>query len=427
MNYPRVLLVHMAKVHADDPINIIVRTLFGDWPRENIAQIYTGCYSGTGEFCGEYYAIGRKERRLGKVFGMLKPAAVTAIAGRSVNEKRIRSKISFVKIFISKIVEIIINSGFWEEIFRIHPSDELIEFVRKFRPDIIYTEGYSIGFTRLALQLAQKVHLPIIYFPVDDWHSYLYQDSPLHSEVDRLAKEIAKKASVRFALGPKMARELTERYRLEFECIHNADDITRFNEYKNGKSDNERIIIGLTGSLYLGRSAGLSDLARVCKLLDRKFKIMVYCSSVPEDVPADLLNGDIVEFHPLPSHDELPCVLSKCDILFLPESFDPVYRKAIELSISSKSHLYMMSGRPVLIYGPPWSGTVDYARSSGWGVVIDRRDDRELARGLNEFSFPDTVREIVAKAATVVKKNHDIELLRKHILERLTFAVKDFA
>ena len=40
MKYPRVLLLHMTKVRLDDPVNLLVRTLFGGWPKENIAQIY---------------------------------------------------------------------------------------------------------------------------------------------------------------------------------------------------------------------------------------------------------------------------------------------------------------------------------------------------------------------------------------------------
>jgi hypothetical protein len=71
----------MIKVHSDDAKNLMVRSLFGDWSRENITQIYTNCYSGTGEFCGEYYAIGRKERRLGRIFGLLKLAAAMDLNG----------------------------------------------------------------------------------------------------------------------------------------------------------------------------------------------------------------------------------------------------------------------------------------------------------------------------------------------------------
>lgn len=34
----------------------------------------------------------------------------------------------------------------------------------------------------------------------------------------------------------------------------------------------------------------------------------------------------------------------------------------------------MMSNRPVLVYGPSYSGTVDYADRDGWGLVVSERN-----------------------------------------------------
>lgn len=427
MKYPRVLLLHMTKVRLDDPVNLLVRTLFGGWPKENIAQIYTGHYSGTGEFCGQYYEIGLEERRFGLIFGLLKSAGMNSMSGQSVADQGMKLRVSLGVVLAKKIVSTIIDSGIWEVIFRIRLSTSLANFVRDFNPAIIYTQGHHLGITRLALQMNEKFSVPLCYFPVDDWHSCLYSGSPIHIEVNRLAREIAKRASLRFALGPKMSEVLAGRYGVDFECIYNADDSTRFKVVEHQKIGDKPIIIGLFGSLYLGRIACLFDLLRACQLLKHKFVIRVYCSSVPVDAPEELLNSAEVEFLPLPSHDELPQALAECDILFLPESFDPAYRKAIELSLSTKSHLYMMSGRPILIYGPPWSGTVDYARRFGWGVVVDKRNNKDLLQGIKMAASQPIAKEIVSRGYSVAKRHHNITVLRKRVLERVRATVQGYA
>jgi len=424
MKYPRLLLLHMSKVHADDPYNLLVRNMFGDWPMENIAQIYTGCYSGQGEFCGQYFKIGSAERRFGSVFGLLKRLGVKASSGQSVKNSKAKCHSSFVKSLAIKIAANVIDSGLWEVIFRIRCSAGLSDFVNKFKPEIIYTQGYSIGITRLALQLSEQFKVPICYFFIDDWHSYLYQHSLLHKEVDYLAITLARRASLKFALGPKVCEAVSKRYNTSFECIYNADSISRFRVKQiKTKSDN-RIIFGLTGSLYLGRSTCICDLLNAFKFLNINAIIRVYCTSVPVDVPRELIDSECVEFLPLPSHAGLPQALVECDILFLPESFESIYRSAIELSLSTKSHLYMMSKRPILVYGPEWSGTVDYAKKFGWGLVVDSNNIYDLACGIKQIITPSISEKYVHKSYEIATTNHDINILKNKILDRMQFAIQ---
>jgi len=106
--------------------------------------------------------------------------------------------------------------------------------------------------------------------------------------------------------------------------------------------------------------------------------IEVYCAGLPKDLSADLRSASEVKFLPLPVHDDLPRVLHDADVLFLPEAFS-VNVKRLDLAISTKCHLYMMAGRPILVYGPGYGGTIEYAREHGWALVVQQRDVRILA------------------------------------------------
>lgn len=424
MNYPRILLIHMTKVHLDDPSNLLIRTLFGDWPKDKIAQIFSGCYSGKGDFCGRYYEIGSDERRLGRIFGLLKPVGVGAMSGHS-DDRGMKPHAPLIKKLLTKVASAVVGSGLYEVIFRVRSTPRLNKFVQEFKPDIIYTQGYNLGFTKLALKLAEIYAVPICYFPVDDWHSCLYNKSPIHREVDRLAREIAVKSTLRFALGPKMTETLEQRYGVAFNCIYHADDAARFVRMSS-KSRSTKIVFGFTGSLYLGRGSCIADLLHACRsVCDEDFLIRVYCSAVPQDIGPELLNSKQVEFLSLPCHDELPQVLADCDFLFLPESFDKVYREAIELSLSTKCHLYMFSGRPILVYGPSWSGTVNYARRFEWAVVVDESDIESLIRGVRMATSHVIAEDVAAKASNVAQTNHQSVLLRKRVLELMISASQE--
>ena len=200
MEYPRVLLMHLTRVHQYDSANLMVRTLFGDWPKEKLAQVYTNRFSGQGDFCGHYYELGVLERRFGRLFYMLKPAGMNAVFGTKILAGGQSLKRTLARKLAEKISSIIIKSGIWETIFSIRQSDSLMRFILGFRPAILYSQGYSLGFTKLALEISARFDLPICYFPVDDWHECLYSGSPVHKKVERVATTLARQASVRLSL-----------------------------------------------------------------------------------------------------------------------------------------------------------------------------------------------------------------------------------
>ena len=420
--YPRVLFLHMTKIYLNDPVNLLVRSFFADWPKENLAQVYSGQYLGKGDYCGSYFELGPQERRFGHLFYFFKPISVNAISGNTTTQKKVGGAVHLVKKFAKTFVSSLTASGRWEEIFRYQISDDLIQFIKNFNPDIIYNQGYSLGFTKLTLEISQRFKIPICYFPVDDWHTSLYEGSRMHQKVELIATEIAQNASMRLALGPKMTDVLTERYQVPFDCVYHADDKTRFIVQSTNASisANRPVTIGYTGSLYLGRISSLVDLVNACNSLDRNILIRIYCPEIPIETPGELINAKQVEFLPLPTHEELPGVLANCDVLFLPESFNPTYEKAISLSLSTKAHLYMMSGRPIIVYAPSYSGIVDYAKRDKWAYVVEERNMDSLVIALRSLIHDNNLKiQLIETAHDVSIKNHDQKKVRQKFLQAL--------
>jgi hypothetical protein len=430
-DYPKVLFVLMAKIKIEEPVNLILRTQFAEWPSDHLAQIYSGESRGDGEFCGYYYHVQPSDRVFGGIFGKIRGGIFDTVEMQSdINQINLKSKSLFKPAFAMlrrHVGNWIISSGLWEVIFHVRLSSSMAKFVSEFKPDMIYCQGYSLGFATLPMLISQRFNIPICFQTTDDWPSYTYKGFPTAWLLRRRTQQLVSKATVRMAFGEKMQCLYERRYREGFEVTYHLDDPKRFLANSIDEIEQECISkqykIVYTGSLALRRYEALQDLLTAVRLLQSNnlhIQIDVYCSGLPKDIPRELLDASEVEFYSLPSHQDLPKVLATASVLFLPESFS-VEPELIEYAISSKAHLYMMSGKPILVYGPSYSGTVEYAQCEGWGLVVTERSELNLRDALLVmFAEEDRMGQFRTKAEECIKRHHDLSIGQKRFRKMLT-------
>jgi len=420
--YPHVLIVLMPKVNADDQLNLLIRTQFGNWPKEHLAQIYSsGDTCEHGDYFSYYYQLQSCDRFLGVVFNRLRSGVLEMVVMNSVEEQKNAKSynllIRLIKVIKKRFGEWLICSGLWEVIFHVRLSTSMATFVREFKPDLIYCQGYSLGFVTLPMLIAKRFNIPICFQTTDDWPSYTYNSFPMGSILRHRTRQLVSRATLRMAFGEKMQRLYKRRYGESFDVTYHLDDPMRFLMSSGSKIEQEIIIkqhrIVYTGSLALRRYEALQDLLAAVKIMKNnsiEIQIDVYCSGIPKDLPIELLDASEIVFYPLPSHEEIPKVLSTASVLFLPESFN-VAQKMIEYSISSKAHLYMMSGQPILVYGPEYSGTVEYAVRMGWGVVVSKRSVLLLKAALRELLDSEQRKcQIRLNAQECIQRYHNLKV-----------------
>lgn len=429
-SYPRVLIVLMTKIRAEDPGNLLIRTQFGLWPRECLAQIHaTADSGGRGDFCGHYYRIQRKDRCLGRLFERLRAGVFGMVAMQTARgtegARPARRPARWWAVAQKRVGDWLVNSGFWEILFRLRLSADVEKFVERFKPDAIYCQGYSLGFATLPLLISRRFRIPICFQTTDDWPRSLYRLSPVGVALRRRARDLIQASRVRFAFGEKMRETFERRYGVPFEVSYHLDDPGRFPAA--ARPTNLVPTIVYVGSLGHRRYEAILDLsAAVSALAPRlgQIRIRVLCDGIPRDAPADLRKAPHLDFQPMPAHDDLPGILAGTNVLFLPESFTE-HRAAIELSISTKAHLYMASRRPIIVYGPAYSGVVTYAASEGWGIVVTSRDRAQLMAGLEQaLSATAQVQQCVARAQACFHRNHDLAGGRNRFRQMLVDAVR---
>jgi glycosyltransferase involved in cell wall biosynthesis len=439
MRYPRVLVLALGRINAADTSNngLLLRNLFGRWPGENLAQIYSGGDNGDEGFFGRYYRLGPQDRRLGRLFYRLKAEAQGEMAEVNTVTASGKTSVASTASLRSLGKRLLMDTGLYELIFRPRLSREMLAWAENFRPDVIFAQGYNLTFTWLPMLLANSFQSPIVYYPTDDWSDNRYHPvlhpTPFVSRLTRYAvttssRRLVDAATVRLAFNRPMQEEYLKRYGKEFTTLMHGDDFSRFEAIlpRRLATPDERWIV-CTGNFDRHRWPLLGDLDQACEILNVKgldVRATVFPVNLPSGTASPANDFRHVHFEPCPSHTGLVSFLRGADILFLPERFDETV-KLIRLSVSSKAHLFMFSGRPIVVYSDPVTGIVRYAKEDGWAAVVDRRDPHLLADTFERLITDENERErLIAGAGCVAMKNHHLPIIQDSFCELLCSAIR---
>ncbi len=435
--YLRVLVAVMGRINAVDSANngLLLRNLFGSWPRDKVAQIYSSGDTGDEGFFGHYYKLGPQDRRLGKLFYRLKTDVSNA---GEKNTKASGSTAANRRMSLSSLGKrLLVDTGIYELIFAPHLSPPMRAWVEEFRPDVILAQGYNLTFTWLPLMLSKNLGIPICYYPTDDWPCDLYRldgimscllSWPARCAVARSSRKLARRSAVRVAFNPAMQQEYSARYQCSFAVLMHGDDPARFAAAAPKRlAASDELWIVSTGVFDRHRWPLLRDLDRACAILaaaGRRVRATIFPVNRPSDSAVQQERFRYVEFAPCPSHDDLAAVLRGADALFLPERFDAA-AKLIKLSVSSKAHLFMFSGKPIVVYSHPVTGITRYAQEGQWAAVVDRQDPALLARAFERLiSDEDDRKRVVASAWSLALANHNLPIIQASFRQMLCSALQ---
>lgn len=433
-SYPKVLIVIKTQINQYDSVGASLRNWFHDWPKSNISQIFSGSVATDYLFCESNYKLNGNDRRFGNIFSFLKKSSLGTYSRQvtKISKKNDTSNfVGYVRKVSHYISQYLTNTGVWELLFSYKLSNQLRTWIKNIKPDVIYAQPTDITFMRIVIKLHEEFNIPICLQVADDWPNHLYNKSPfsflIRPVVDRNFRKLSHICAIRLGTSNKMKIEYLERYHNIFEPLMICDEQARFDSASPKRvSPPDIISIVYSGSIDLNRWLSLLELSEAASLLSENgmhISITAFVPFVPQEASKLLSSLNNLKILPALRNDEVPGVLKGADILFLPESFHNEYRSYIALSISTKSHIYMMSRRPVLVYGPPEVGVVNYARSSGWGYVVDKQEIRLLADAIKELTFNAPLRQsLLDSSKCIASTNHEAHVVREKFRNYLIMA-----
>ena len=432
--YQRVLVVALGRINeADSSSNgLLLRNLFGDWPRERLAQVFSSGDNDDAGFFSGYYKLGPQDRRLGRLFYRLKSLDRTT-TGAPTHPAWVDqggSPGSWAK-------RLLLESGLYELIFAPRLSREMRAWVEEFRPDVLFAQGYNLTFTWFPLMLSKHLGIPICYYPTDDWTGDLYRlgggvpcllSWPARRAVRRSSRELVQRSAVRVAFNSMMQQEYWARYKVPFAVLMHGDDARRFSAATPKRlADPDELWIVSMGAFGRHRWPLLRDLEQACEILaatGRRVRATIFAACLPNEQAVRKEQFRHVEFAPCPSHEDLAALLRGADVLFLPERFDET-AQYIRLCVSSKAHLFMFSGTPIVVYSAPEAGVAQYVQRDQWAMLVDRRNPEMLAHAFQDIAEDDRIPEsLLLHAQRTTQRNHDLPTIQTRFQEMLSQGVR---
>lgn len=430
MEYPRVLMIGIERINANDTSNngLLLRNLFSSWPRTKLAQIFSYSDNGDNGYFNEYFRIGEKERKFGSVFFKLKKHEIPKLKvdiGATLSEFKKTENSSRIK---SIMKQYLIDTGLFEILFPPKISAEMNIWIKNFDPEIIFVQGYCLFYVWLALKLKRKTKAKLAFLATDDWPTYLYSGingeprifkwfiSPI---VNRSVKQLMSNIDIPFAFHEPMADEYGKRYGKRFITLSHADDPKRFEEalpkryHANGI--NSILIAGYFNDF---RWPLLLDVNECCRKLNAEnipTRILVISAGMDKKGMDEVANADFIDVIPDPGNDILPQYLKGADINLLIEDFDEKRASALSLSVSSKSHLFMFSQRPTIVYAHPNTGVYRYAQKNGWARVIAERNIDLLCTEIQKLLVDKEDSKTLLKFAKDTYEKYHLKSINKKI------------
>jgi hypothetical protein len=222
-----------------------------------------------------------------------------------------------------------------------------------------------------------------------------------------------------------MAEEYERRYGKKFITLSHADDPERF-EKAVPKRFHEHGIVSIAVAGYFNnfRWPLLIDANECCRKLTSKnipARVLVISAGMEKEGKTEIAKADFIDVIPDPGNDILPQYLKGADINLLVEDFDEKRASAISLSVSSKSHLFMFSQKPTIIYAHPNTGVSKYAQNNRWARVVAQRDIKLLYNEIhNILTDLEAAKTLVNCAKDTYERYHLISANKKVFIDALS-------
>jgi glycosyltransferase involved in cell wall biosynthesis len=424
MKYKKILLVTSSNFNSFTGTGITLSNLFEGWPLDNIAIVDTDKFNSNENICKLEYKLGDLEQKY--VFPLslikknnknIKPKKETQTNERSSQAKStkylkqlklkriLNSTIGNYEIFISQIV-----------------SKQLLNFVDDFKPDLLYFHFSSIGSLRFCKQIVEHCKIPYAVHFMDDFYHFNYTKGILSPFLKRIwkkeMKEFVKNANLRMGISEKMSYEYSKIFNADFYPFFNIIDPEKWNNIKTPEKNCDNFEILYAGTINDKNVSSLHDVANTVEEINiagKKINYSIYTFQPrAESYKPHFNKYEKTNIYEVPEGDGIIPLLKKSDLLLLSIDFTKESMARMKYSMFTKIPAYMMSGTPVLFWGPEGIASTEYAREGGWAIVVDKNDPKQLMVAIKELiNDPELRFSIANKAQIMANEKHSTGVVKK--------------
>ncbi|MBK8494134.1 MAG: glycosyltransferase [Chitinophagaceae bacterium] len=430
MQLPKVLIIGQP-FNNNSGGGITQANLFAGWDKDKVAVVCTDhMFNNLNPgICDTYYVLGSEEYKWSFPFNLLQRKVSSGV--RKVYENtgthtaasakaKLRTKI--IDQYFYPFLEYI---GLFHRMSSISLSCKLCAWLDAYNPDLVYAQAStreSVLFCSLVHDYLKK---PMLYHVMDDWPSTISQKGPFkkywHKKIDRELRGLLNRATILLSISHAMAREYKKRYGKDFTTFHNPIEIDFWKSHQRNKYElgaNPTILYA--GRIGTGIQTSLESMAEAVDKVNATLKTSVQFVLQTKDKPAWIGKYRCVKHKAMVAYKELPRVFAEADFLYLPYDFSAESIRFIKYSMPTKAPEYMISGTPVIVFGPGETALVEDAVHNKWAMTVTENNTHLLAEAVATLVNDINLRkQIAATAISIAETNYNSEKVRNQFREMI--------
>ncbi len=261
----------------------------------------------------------------------------------------------------------------------------LDDWIKREKPEHIFLVGGGERFLyEICWYIAKKFDIPYSLYYTDDYYIYPRPKSLLDwiqkKCMNPIFKKAIKGAKHAFVIGDRMKKEYESTFNRSFCSIMNS---TQLYPYYSRTRSSKPYSVSYFGGLHLERWKMIVRLAALCGNI---FDFYVFSTAVPNEKIEKAFKESNIHFMGALSADKVHDKMLNSDFLLHVESDDEVYKNSTRLSISTKIPEYLITGVPIIAFGPVDVASLQLLIDNELGLVLDsNRSNDELKQAIQNL------------------------------------------
>lgn len=411
----KILIVTGTPIRIDTNMGKTLQTLFSNFNKAEIIQLYFSPETPNVDMCFSYYRICEKQL-IKSFFGVLTSKCGGKILPSLEGKNAIRPEknaLIFTKFKSNALMrwgrEIIWNFTNWK-------NKNFIKWLEEEKPSVIFSIMHDVNsITETVIWIAKKYNIPVVLFVTDDYYNDGEQSNNLirklyYKKRQSLNRELARYCTAIIGCSEKATNYFSNVLNIAKKEVIYTPSADVYLTMPYHKHDNQDIIkIRYFGNLGLGRWEILRELGIVIQKINKKGKkaiLEVYSSVTDQNIIKALTLENGCEYKGWVYGEKYLSLLQEADIAVHVESFDEAMIRRTWVSISTKIADYLGAGKCILAIGSRELASIDHIKDVA--CIVDNLNTLE-EKLLNLISNPDLREKNQEKARSLALKFHNRE------------------
>lgn len=419
--YKKVLMISRSSWVNEQNSGSTYSSIFNNWPKDNIAHIFTQNKMPSNSICDKYFRI--TDRAVAK--SIFKKNIYAGEKLELIEEKNTIKKQTKFIIWLKKIFPNVLKL-FQELMWSLSKVNyrSMQEWINEFSPEILHISGTnSLYIYRIAKKIISSHELSYVIYISDDIYTMCqFNLSPfywLHKFFLRfIVRKFVKNAKTVFVISEMQKKEYDKIFKKETVILRKSfkEDEKKFYYQKK-----ERIKMIYMGNLKSGRWKILLRLAEVIEAYKNEIYFEIYSNL---DIDAEIkkkfsvFKNTVIE-NTVSSNLVLE-TLEKGDVLVHVESFDLSKRLATRLSFSAKIVDYLEAKRCILVIGHKSNASINFFKKEDGAIIINTIRKKMLFKKIEEIiNNKNIVCEYAKKSSELGEKYFSLGMTEKTYLDKI--------